>query len=121
AIKNIEIGEMFNIEDLRNEKTALFISYDVNKVELYKFFLSPLFSQLFEKTFNYFDEEDPDNFYSVAFLIDEFANIGKIPSFANTLTTIRSRRMAIEVFVQSAKQIEELYGKVQSDIIIENC
>lgn len=54
------------------------------------------------------------------FMLDEFANIGKIPDFDKKLATFRSLRISADIIVQSIAQLKEMYDDRQSKII-SNC
>lgn len=54
------------------------------------------------------------------FMLDEFANIGKIPDFDKKLATFRSLRISSDIIVQSMAQLAEMYEDRQSKII-SNC
>lgn len=56
----------------------------------------------------------------IQFILDEFANIGKLNYFCEKLSTIRSRNISAIPIVQNIQQIEKLY-KGQDKVIIENC
>ena len=56
----------------------------------------------------------------IVFMLDEFANIGVIPEFDKFLATIRSKKMSVEIFLQSFGQLYKTY-KDASSIILENC
>lgn len=58
--------------------------------------------------------------FSVQFLLDEFYNIGKIPSFEHLISTIRSRGMSASICLQSRAQLNDNYEKT-ADAIIDNC
>ena len=53
-------------------------------------------------------------------LLDEFANIGLIPSFEKLIATIRSREISVSVILQAESQLKAIY-KDNTDTIIGNC
>jgi len=53
-------------------------------------------------------------------LLDEFANIGKIPDFHHLISTIRSRRISCMIGLQSMAQLKSQY-KDDADTIIDCC
>ena len=57
----------------------------------------------------------------IHFLLDEFANIPRIPDFDNKIATARSRGMWFHLFIQSYDQLDLIYGKETANIIIDNC
>lgn len=56
----------------------------------------------------------------VRFLLDEFSNTGKIPTFTQKLSTIRKYEISTTIILQSLKQLENLYEK-EWDVITGNC
>ncbi len=57
----------------------------------------------------------------VRFVLDEVANIGKIPVLARSLSVVRSRNVSISLYFQSRGQLEETYGKAVAKTIYDNC
>lgn len=54
------------------------------------------------------------------FILDEFANTGKIPTFCEKLSTIRKYRINCSIIVQSPDQLKNMYEK-EYNVIIDNC
>ncbi len=57
----------------------------------------------------------------VYFILDEFANMPKIPRFESIVTVGRSRGIALMLVVQSYRQVEIKYGEAAADVIKSNC
>ena len=57
----------------------------------------------------------------VYFLLDEFANLPKVPKFDSMITVARSRRIFFEVVIQSYSQLDNKYTKEVGDTIRGNC
>lgn len=57
----------------------------------------------------------------VRFILDEVANIGKIPVLLRALAVVRSRNMSIHMFLQSMAQLQTTYGEKEADVIMDNC
>jgi type IV secretion system protein VirD4 len=57
----------------------------------------------------------------VHLVFDEFANIGKLPNFDKTISTIRSRNLSCSIIVQSFSQLDKNYGEESANTIKENC
>lgn len=57
----------------------------------------------------------------VHFILDEFANIGKLPAFDRVMATVRSRNISVCLFIQSLKQFDKVYGAVEGAIILDCC
>mgnify|MGYP001041547982 CR=1 FL=1 len=114
----------FNPDWMRENKVALFISYPPNRAELFQPFLSAFYYQLFAKLQDHPSVDESlgrNDGLQIHFILDEFANAGKIPAFNNLLTTIRSKKMAVQIFVQSLSQLQLVYGRTESEVIFENC
>ena len=54
------------------------------------------------------------------FILDEFANIGKIPDFDKKISTSRSRKISFSVILQNLDQLEAVYEK-SHETIVGNC
>ena len=54
------------------------------------------------------------------FILDEFANIGRIPDFDKKISTSRSRKISFSVILQNLDQLEAIYDK-SYETIIGNC
>lgn len=80
--------------------------------------LAPLSSLILTVLFEQLKETSG---HTVKFLLDEFANFGRIPDFENQITLLRSRKMPVLACVQSlTSQIEGLYGKSGGETIVGN-
>ena len=58
---------------------------------------------------------------TVHFMLDEFGNIPKIPSFENKIATSRSRNIWMHLFLQSYEQMYNVYENAAADVILSNC
>lgn len=54
------------------------------------------------------------------FILDEFANIGRVPDFDKKISTSRSRKIQFSVILQNLDQLEAVYEK-SFETIIGNC
>lgn len=57
----------------------------------------------------------------VHFVLDEFANIGKIPDFERKIAVIRSRQISASLIAQSVSQLAETYGEHGAETIQDCC
>lgn len=64
---------------------------------------------------------NPEMKTHVRFLIDECANVGKIPDLEKYLATCRKYRISIVPIFQNYSQIVQVYGKDQANNIVSNC
>lgn len=117
-----EIDEMLSKDEFRldmigYEKTIVYIIIPDDDSAFN--FLSGLFiDQMFRVLIRKADKNR--NKPNIQFILDEFANIGKLNYFCEKLSTIRSRNISAIPIVQNIQQIEKLY-KGQEKVIIENC
>ena len=76
----------------------------------YNFIPALMYSQLFNLLCDKADGEHGGRLpVHVRFLLDEFANIGKIPRFEKLIATIRSREISACVILQAQSQLKTLY------------
>jgi type IV secretion system protein VirD4 len=68
-------------------------------------------------------EEVPEDETAVpiTMMLDEFANIGKIPDFETTISLARGRGVALWLGVQSLSQFKQTYGEHAAQTIMSNC
>ena len=57
----------------------------------------------------------------VHFVLDEFANIGKVPDFEKVISTARSRNVSFSIILQSSGQLERAYEKEGAKTILDCC
>jgi len=57
----------------------------------------------------------------VTLLLDEFANVGRLPEFPTTIAVARGRGLALALGVQALGQLEALYGRHGAETIRTNC
>lgn len=76
-----------------------------------------LFDLLCDKALKVYHGELPIH---VRFILDEFANIGKIPDFQKKISVIRSSNISASIILQSKSQLKAIY-KDDMTTIIDNC
>ena len=119
-----EIAELtstntINFEEIGSKKTALYvISSDTNAA--YDFLLTIFFSQMIQQLYDYADQNGGKLKERTYFILDEFANIGKIPDFDKKISTSRSRGISFSVILQNIDQLEAVYEK-SYETIMGNC
>lgn len=57
----------------------------------------------------------------VRFVLDEVANVGRIPILVRALAVVRSRNISISLFFQSKAQVAKVYGDKECSIVFDNC
>jgi len=118
-IAELTSTDTINFEEIGNKKTAVYvISSDTHTA--YDFLLTIFFSQMIQQLYNYADENGGALKVPTYFILDEFANIGKIPDFDKKISTSRSRKLSFSVILQNLDQLEAVYEK-SYETIIGNC
>ncbi len=119
-----EIAELtstntINFEDIGRKKTAVYvISSDTHAA--YDFLLTIFFSQMIQRLYDFADLNGGALPQPTYFILDEFANIGRIPDFDKKISTSRSRKISFSVILQNLDQLEAVYEK-SHETIIGNC
>lgn len=97
------------LHTLGDRKTALFIIISDTDTT-FNFVAALMYSQLFNLLCDRADMEYGGRLpVHVRFLLDEFANIGQIPSFDKLIATIRSREISACVILQAQSQLKNIY------------
>ena len=108
-----------DFEELGEKKTAVYvISPDSHST--YNYILTIFYGQLLQRLYALADRSGGALHQPVYLLLDEFANIGKIPDFNQKLSTSRSRLISMSIIVQSIDQLIDLYKDLHENIIA-NC
>ncbi|MBO4413041.1 MAG: type IV secretory system conjugative DNA transfer family protein [Clostridia bacterium] len=110
-----------NFDDFTDQPTALFIKVPDEK-ESRHFVATMCISQLYKKLVEKASENDSLKLNrNVYFMLDEFANLPKIPKMDSIITVGRSRGLFFSLVIQSYSQLETKYGKDVSETIKGNC
>ena len=118
-IAELTSTDTINFEDIGNKKTAVYvISSDTHTA--YDFLLTIFFSQMIQQLYDYADQNGGRLKERTFFILDEFANIGKIPDFDKKISTSRSRGISFSVILQNLDQLEAVYEK-SYETIMGNC
>ena len=118
-IAELTSTDTIKFEDIGTKKTALYvISSDTHTA--YDFLLTIFFSQMIQQLYDFADDNGGSLKMPTYFILDEFANIGKIPDFDKKISTSRSRKISFSVILQNLDQLEAVYEK-SYETIIGNC
>ena len=103
-----------------DEKTVLFLIMSDTDTT-FNFILAMLQSQLINLLCDRADDKYGGRLpVHVRLVLDEFANIGRIPNFDKLIATIRSREISASIILQSQSQLKAIY-KDAAEIISDNC
>ena len=118
-IAELTSTDTINFEDIGRKKTAVYvISSDTHTA--YDFLLTIFFAQMIQQLYDFADMNGGQLPVQTFFILDEFANIGKVPDFDKKISTSRSRKIQFSVILQNLDQLEAVYEK-SYETIIGNC
>lgn len=103
-----------DIEDLRDKNTVIYLICDESKIQYYSIFFNLFYSACFDYLISNYNEESRPVF----FLLDEFANIGRILDFEVIVTTLRKRKCSLSLILQDLSQLNVVYGEDKAKTII---
>lgn len=126
-ISNMVARDTMNIEKWIEEKTAVFITIPETN-GAYNFLASIFITTIMETLRGRIDKilsgeeklKNGKNPLFIQFIIDEFANIGRIPNIDKALATFRSRNMSIIIILQALAQLKAMY-KDDWASMLNNC
>lgn len=106
-------------DEIGKKPVALYvISSDTHTA--YDFLLTIFFTQMIQRLYDFADDCGGKLPVPTFFILDEFANIGRIPDFDKKISTSRSRGISFSVILQNLDQLEGVYEK-SHETIIGNC
>ena len=118
-IAELTSTDTINFEEIGSEKTAVYvISSDTHGA--YDFLLTIFFAQMIQQLYDFADNNGGKLKERTYFILDEFANIGRIPDFDKKISTSRRRGISFSVILQNLDQLEAIYEKA-NETIIGNC
>ena len=123
AVEDVDMltGEdEMDFDDVGVHKTAIFLIIPAAR-QTYKAVANIFYSQLFERLM-YIASVKYNNRLPllVSCELDEFANIGRIPNFAETLAVVRKYNIRLCIVLQGLSQLKAIYEKT-FDGIVGNC
>jgi len=110
------------MESLGKEKTALFLILPTEGGDLQALLVS-MYGLMFSRLSALASKSPGGRLpVPVRFILDEFANIGRIPEIETQLTVGRGRGVMVQIAIQNIGQIKGLYSKKRAwEAIIGNC
>ncbi|MGN0691364.1 MAG: VirD4-like conjugal transfer protein, CD1115 family, partial [Oscillospiraceae bacterium] len=115
-VRNLTHTDNIGLDTLGDQKTALFIIIPSTD-KTYNFLAAMMYTQLFDvlysKAIKTYHGRLP---YHVRFILDEFANVGKIPEFETVLATCRKFEISAQIILQNLSQLKRFYEKSWEEI-----
>lgn len=123
AIKEVDMltsTDEMDFDDIGVHKTAIFLIIPAAR-QTYKALANIFYTQLFERLM-YIASLKYNNRLPllVSCELDEFANIGRIPNFSETLAVVRKYNIRLCIVLQGLSQLKAIYEKTWESII-GNC
>ena len=120
AVRDFFSADELELEHIGEERTAFFLVMS-DTDSTFNFILAMLLYQLFDVNTALADRNPGSHCtLPVQCILDELANIGRIPDLDVKIATLRSRWIYITAILQSATQLKKMY-KDNADIIEGNC
>jgi len=120
TVRDLMKEDELELDLIGDRKTALFVIVSDTDPS-FNFIPALLYSQLLNILCDKADSNPGGRLkVHVRMLLDEFANLGKIPNFERLIATIRSREISACVILQAQSQLKTMY-KDSMDTIIGNC
>jgi len=105
----------FDLRMIGGEPTVLYLIIPDHHAT-YQPITSLLFDQLFQELIGAADENGGRLKHDVRLMLEEMANIGRIPDLERRLATIRSRGIMVDMVLQTIGQLRTLYGDAWTTI-----
>lgn len=109
----------FNFREFQEQKSVLYVKLPMDE-NPFTPLTSVFFDQLIAQFYKMADENKGKLKIPTIFLLDEFANIGKIEKYGRVLATCRGLGLSMNTIVQDNGQIESIYGKEMVRSILSN-
>ena len=109
-VRDLTHTDNIHLETLGDELTALFIIIPSTDTT-YNYLAAMMFTQLFDTLYRRAIYNGGRLNKHVQFILDEFANIGKIPDFDKVLATCRKFEISVKVILQNLSQLKRMYEK----------
>ncbi|MDG0844435.1 type IV secretory system conjugative DNA transfer family protein [Staphylococcus equorum] len=111
----------FNFEDFINEKAILYVKLSM-KDDTFAPLTSVFFNQMINVYYDIANNTGGKLKRKVVFMLDEFANIGKLDDYSKTLATCRGLGLSMHTIIQNRAQLEKksMYGKEEAADILGN-
>lgn len=127
TVRNLVATDNMDIEKWQEEKTAVFIAIPETD-KSYNFLANLMFVTMFRVLPGIADEIlqgkhqtlKPKDLLHFRYILDEFAQLGRIPNFVESQSSIRSREQSIDIIIQAINQLKTVY-KDDWRTILNNC
>jgi type IV secretory pathway TraG/TraD family ATPase VirD4 len=105
----------FDLDALKDQLFTFYLAVPNNSSDA-KLVGSLIFNFLFDHVL---EMQEKGMKWPTALLLDEFTNFGKIAGIADTLALVRKRKLALVLGFQNYAQLERVYSRKESEIILD--
>ena len=120
-VANVTSSNSFDFDILGKEPTALYVivpDEDKTYYTLVTIIVGLLYRELVKLANS---RQEKKLKYQIDWILDEFANCPPLADIEAIVSVARSRGMRFHFFIQSFSQLDNVYGKEVSQIILDNC
>lgn len=120
-VQELTTKDEINLREFANPDSKMILYVIISDTDSsFNFLVAMLYQQLFDVLFEEARKKGGRLPVPLRMLLDEFANIGKIPNFESIISVVRSRNISVVPIFQSLAQVKNAYDKA-ADIILDNC
>lgn len=120
-VQDLTTKDEINLREFANPDSKMILYVIISDTDSsFNFLVAMLYQQLFDVLFEEARKKGGRLPVPLRMLLDEFANIGKIPNFESIISVVRSRNISVVPIFQSLAQVKNAYDKA-ADIILDNC
>lgn len=121
AVENLTSVDDIDLMTIGDKPTVLFCVLDIVN-PTYNFLVAMMYTQLFESLYFHASTECANHRLPihVRFMLDEFANVGRIPEFEQKVATMRNFDISVTIILQNMAQLKTMY-KDSWESITGNC
>ena len=120
-IQELTAKDEINLREFANPDSKMILYVIISDTDSsFNFLVAMLYQQLFDVLFEEARKRGGRLPVPLRMLLDEFANIGKIPNFESIISVVRSRNISVAPIFQSLAQVKNSYDKA-ADVILDNC
>ena len=107
-----------NFDDLRKNKTVIYLKIGIDQLRNYNFLLSLFYTQFFSQCYGNSKVATGQEGLPIMCLMDEFGHT-PIPDFQAIIATGRKHDVSVTGMVQAVSQLKELYGEDNARTIMQ--
>jgi type IV secretion system protein VirD4 len=113
----------FDFADLRRQPMSIYFGVSPDDLERIRPLTNLFFQQCLGVNMRELPEHNPALKHQVAFVLDEFASLGRMDAIKNGLAFLAGFGLRLVIIIQAPSQLEEhdMYGKEGAQTIMANC